>query len=911
MPGDKLSGAQRRKRNREAKKEAEKASQLLSTFFKKAKSEVEQIQNRAQKESEKEAEEGGTQPESNVLRENGDVDVELDQAEKEEEQLEEIVQNVNVLSDVSRLSMETHTEADNNSESTQYIDSEEEDDNDNEERNKEINEFSKYITDTDTDTDVDVRQIIPTVLMFHDVGYLEFDNISKLSIVSQKLRTEMITRGPHIFQNKDVQFAVSGGRSMTQQWFNRRLTSGDEINRSWLLYSPVNESAYCFCCLLFTSSTSNCQSSFESANGFKNWRHTERIKDHENSSSHRKSFTTWKEAEKRLIHGKGIDAGIEVQIQSEKQRWRDVLKRVLTCIKFLASQNLALRGHEENLNDDNTLNVGNFLALLKVIAQYDPLLANHLQRAQENPRSVSYLSPEIQNEFICLLASTVRKKLLSDIKQNKYYGILLDSTPDLGDREQLSVVIRFVDVDFVTKKVEIKESFLGYIEIHAKDAATLEKVIVEQLESYNLPLADCRSQCYDNASVMSGHISGLQQRILARNHRALFINCDNHSLNLAGVHSAKQDPIVITFFGTIETIYTFFSRSTLRWEQLKNAVSITVKRDCETRWSSRSEAVKAMYEGLDELVKLLEKLSDDKSQTNDTRTDAENLLQNILTFNFLVLLYFWQYVLEKIKRVQKRLQDPTMNFKDAALDIESLENEFKKHRENLCRDAVETAKTKCAEWGIEVERRIRRRRRMPGELAQDSGLSAEEEIVRIMKSVLDRFQQETETRFIRLNDLNSKFGFLLDVQTLLKSEDLNDLRQNCLDFGNFYDTDVDGGELCMEICDCKMLLDVNRDTLPSSPLDLLSFIVSYGDDVFPNLRIALQILQTISVSIASCERSFSKLKLILSYLRASMGQDRLCSLALLSVERETLEKIDFDDVIDHFSAVKARKINLL
>jgi hypothetical protein len=318
-----------------------------------------------------------------------------------------------------------------------------------------------------------------------------------------------------------------------------------------------------------------------------------------------------------------------------------------------------------------------------------------------------------------------------------------------------------------------------------------------------------------------------------------------------------------------------------------------------------------MYEGLDELVKLLEKLSDDKSQTNDTRTDAENLLQNILTFNFLVLLYFWQYVLEKIKRVQKRLQDPTMNFKDAALDIESLENEFKKHRENLCRDAVETAKTKCAEWGIEVERRIRRRRRMPGELAQDSGLSAEEEIVRIMKSVLDRFQQETETRFIRLNDLNSKFGFLLDVQTLLKSEDLNDLRQNCLDFGNFYDTDVDGGELCMEICDCKMLLDVNRDTLPSSPLDLLSFIVSYGDDVFPNLRIALQILQTISVSIASCERSFSKLKLILSYLRASMGQDRLCSLALLSVERETLEKIDFDDVIDQFSAVKARKINLL
>lgn len=889
MPGDKLSGAQRRKRSRVAKKEAEKSCQLMNTFLKKAKSGDEQIQNKTL-----ESEVGGTQPKSNVLQENEDVEV--DQTEKEEEQLEEISQNQhNYHSDVA---LGTHTE-DNNLKLTQYIDDAYENEN------KEIiHEFSE------TDNDADVSQPIPAVFMFHDVGYLEFNKVSQLSIVSQQLRTEMITRGPNVFQNKNVKFAVNGGRSMTQQWFKRRLASGDEINRSWLLYSPINESAYCFCCLLFTSSASNCQSSFESANGFNNWRHTERVKDHENSSSHRKSFTTWKEAERRILHGKGIDAGVEAQIQSEKQRWRDVLKRVFTCIKFLASQNLALRGHVENLNDDNTLNVGNFLALLKVIAQYDPLLENHLQHARENPKSVSYLSPEIQNEFICLLASTVRKQLLSDIKRNKYYGILLDSTPDLGHREQLSEVIRYVDVDFVTKKVVIKESFLGYIEIHAKDAATLEKVIVEQLESDHLPLVDCRSQCYDNASVMTGHISGLQQRICARNHRALFVNCDNHSLNLAGVHSAKHDPLVITFFGTIENIYNFFSRSTLRWEQLKNAVSITVKRECETRWSSRSEAVKAMYEGLDELVKLLEKLSDDKNQTIDTRTDAENLLQSILSFNFIVLLYFWHYFLGKIERVQKRLQDPTMNFKDAALDIESLEKKLKKNREVLCREAIETAKIRCAEWGIEVERRIRRRRRMPGELAQDSGLSAEEEVDRVMKSVLDRFQQETTTRFTRLHDLNSKFGFLLDVQTLLKSEDLDALRQNCLDFGNFYDTDVEGGDLCLEICDCKMLL-VNRDSLPSSPLDLLSFIVSYGDDVFPNLRIALQILLTISVSIASCERSFSKLKLIMSYLRASMGQDRLCSLALLSVERETLEKIDFDDVIDQFSTVRTRKINLL
>ena len=72
----------------------------------------------------------------------------------------------------------------------------------------------------------------------------------------------------------------------------------------------------------------------------------------------------------------------------------------------------------------------------------------------------------------------------------------------------------------------------------------------------------------------------------------------------------------------------------------------------------------------------------------------------------------------------------------------------------------------------------------------------------------------------------------------------------------------------------------------------------------------LQILSTVAVSIASCESSFSKLKLILNYLRASMGQDRLSDLVLLSVEKETLDKINFYDVIEKFAAVKARKIQL-
>ena len=75
----------------------------------------------------------------------------------------------------------------------------------------------------------------------------------------------------------------------------------------------------------------------------------------------------------------------------------------------------------------------------------------------------------------------------------------------------------------------------------------------------------------------------------------------------------------------------------------------------------------------------------------------------------------------------------------------------------------------------------------------------------------------------------------------------------------------------------------------------------------PNLIIDIRIYLTLAVSVASCERSFSKLKLIKTYLRSTMGQNRLTNLAILPIEREQTESLDFDEVIDQFASTKSRK----
>ena len=93
----------------------------------------------------------------------------------------------------------------------------------------------------------------------------------------------------------------------------------------------------------------------------------------------------------------------------------EILKRILHGIKYLAEQNLALRGDRKSLQADSDSNVGNFLGLMKFLAVFDPVLREHLGFIEYYPHSPSYFSPGVQNEFIHLRASHVRKNLTEKI----------------------------------------------------------------------------------------------------------------------------------------------------------------------------------------------------------------------------------------------------------------------------------------------------------------------------------------------------------------------------------------------------------------------------------------------------------------------------------------------------------------
>ena len=126
-----------------------------------------------------------------------------------------------------------------------------------------------------------------------------------------------------------------------------------------------------------------------------------------------------------------------------------------------------------------------------------------------------------------------------------------------------------------------------------------------------------------------------------------------------------------------------------------------------------------------------------------------------------------------------------------------------------------------------------------------------------------------------------------------------------------YSTDM-GEEIIDEMCH---LPSVHRGNFVGKsslhPLDLLNRITEYKlNSLFPNVCIALRIFLTIPATVASAERSFSKLKMIKNYLRTTMLQDRLVGLARLSIEHDLARTISFDTVISNFASRKSRKVLL-
>lgn len=175
----------------------------------------------------------------------------------------------------------------------------------------------------------------------------------------------------------------------------------------------------------------------------------------------------------------------------------------------------------------------------------------------------------------------------------------------------------------------------------------------------------------------------------------------------------------------------------------------------------------------------------------------------------------------------------------------------------------------------------------------------------VFNVILDTAISSLSERFEQLQSFSNTWGFLSNIKDLPDKNELKLACQGLEDKLRYQDnSDINGSDLLTE-------LNIAKEIFPGDvklPIEAVRFISSNKlQDVMPNLWVALRIMLTIPVTVATGERSFSKLKLIKTYLRSSMAQERLNSLAILSIENDIVKMIDVERAIKTFADLKSRK----
>lgn len=721
--------------------------------------------------------------------------------------------------------------------------------------------------------------------------------------------------GPNDCQNHKSSFEKSRrtygstSRYCHEKVFIGRKPNGENYKREWLLYSPSTGSLYCFVCKLFCSDKS---SVFVSSTGFSDWRNTKvMIEGHEKSSSHRDCLLTYLTRRQGL----SLHQGFDKQIHEENVYWEHVLQRVIAVIRTLAERGLPFRGAVEKFGSPQN---GNFLALLELISQFDPFLAAHITKYGNTGKgNVSYLSKTIYEELIMIMAQEVHGKIISQIKDSRYYSLSVDSTPDLTHMDQLSVVIRYI------KDGQPVERFLTFIELETHHTGDeLAKQTRQYLEEHcGLDFSKCRGQSYDNASNMSGRYNGMQQKILEANPFAIYIPCAAHSLNLVGRSAVDCCLAAVNFFSLVQNLYNFFSGSTIRWRILKDHLDneSVLKSLSETRWEAHAKATSAISQTYNKIIDALDVISVDDMQKGETRREAANLSNKLQELEFVLMLVMWDEILQTFRKVSKVLQDPEVTLETCANLYKSLVDFLEKLRCDF--DSLEArAKEKLPDVEYK-DTRQRRRKKMPNDgSAPEVSFSPREQFkITCYYSIIDKLNAEMRKRGEIYKETADKFSFLNkipDADKIMCPDQTAEYSQHSTNLVNTYPEDLNT-ELITEIQQFHSYViskissrpsDSARTSLHQTHAQLYKII--HDDKIesaFPNVETALRIFLSLMITNCSAERSFSKLKILKNEKRTKMIQERLDNLSILYIESDMLKTLDVNTILREFNARKSRK----
>ncbi|CAN1787406.1 Zinc finger MYM-type protein 1 [Linum perenne] len=580
----------------------------------------------------------------------------------------------------------------------------------------------------------------------------------------------------------------------------------------------------------------------------------------------------------------------------------------ISVLQTLAVQGSSFRGHDES---ESSLNRGNLIEWLEHLAEWrEDVKSVVLKNA---PGNAKYTSPLIQKELLAIMANRVRCAIREEVGDASF-SILVDEAQDAAGRKQMAIILRFVNSSGV-----LTERFFGIKSVVNTTSATLKEVICGMLSEHNLPIQKLRGQGYGGASNMSGKYNGLKALFLQDCPYAYFVHCFAHRLQLTLVAAAKN-------CGPIDKIINLVKSSPKHSIELLAAhkkdiedmlesgeletgkganQSTSLQRAGATRWSSHFFSVDSMIKMFAATCEVLQEVSEHNS-SRQLRAEAEGALEEITTFKFAFCLHMMRKIRMETMCLSQAFQRKSIDILEALGMVSTSKTLLQKLRDDGWELLLEEVSSFCLKHGIDKP-----------DLSQPGHRGMKE----MPLEHLYHYQYFNQCIDYQLNELNSRFSettvrllqlsAALDPKDSFKSFNEDHIYQLAVEF---YPQDFNDQERLImrsELPYYAKRVVRSRDFEVPSLAKLMEILVTRRlEKQYMMICRLIRLILTLPVSTATTERAFSAMKFVKTDIRSNMADGFLADTLMMFVERDYDRKLDRDSIIDEFSKLKNRRVQL-
>ena len=612
-----------------------------------------------------------------------------------------------------------------------------------------------------------------------------------------------------------------------------------------------------------------------------------------------------------------FDNASEVQMNEYHIR----LNASLTCLRFLLGQGLAFRGHDES---EESYSRGNFIELLKWLGgKVEEIRKYTFQNA---PKNCQLTSPKIQKDIITCCAKETTKRIIEEVGDG-YFSILADESSDVSQKEQLALVLRFVN----RENGSVVERFLGILHVGDTTALSLKNAIMSLLMEHSLSPSMIRGQGYDGASNMRGEINGLKTLIMNDTPRAYYIHCFAHQLQLTLVAVAKKNVNCTWLFDVLANLLNVVGASCKRRDLIrKNQAQVVAQalevgeiesgsglnqerglsRPGDTRWGSHYKCLISIINLFPSIVKVLEEIGENGSP--DDKLKAQVVLGSLESFDFIFMAHFMLTIFGYTNDLCVALQRKEQDIVNAISLVKSTTNVLQKMRDQGWDSLLDKVILFCTKHEIDVpsmdaqyvpQGRSRRFAKQATNLHHFR--------VAIFLEVIDLHLQEIDNRF---NEKNMEL--LTCMASLSPRGNFSSFdKERILKLASLYPEEFS----CFDLTALDLQLDVFLDSMQNDErfhdlqdINSLSMMLvkTRRHETFPLIHLLIKLMLILPVATASVERVFSAMTFVKNKLRNSMGDQLVNDCLVTYIEKEVFLQVSDEKIIDRFKIMKTRRMNL-